>query len=519
MHVLRPDGSWLTDLLDPHVPPDSCRVEVLHQVALHAADDQFFVRPRDLAMVMSYVRELGPTRVLRKVRSRSSEATRNDAWSSVGLGRVVGSDPRPVAFIAPSGPRGAERLVVPCDLVRDLPASSLDGVGVLHAVAADPGVASILSGAAAQALSALTGWQRDAGPLPPFDEQIWEELVEVALSPPRAWRTARARPPASPVRERSAWPPEGTADPTRLDFHLFGYGQYAKTQVLPNLGRRLHLSGVHEIDPAQIGPVDRNSEVVWDTSPRPRQGEAVDVAAVAGFHHTHAPLAAELIRRGARHVVVEKPLATSEDQLDDLIEALTSNPEARIHGAFQRRFSPFNPLVREDLGGGPLSFAAVVYEVPLPARHWYLWPVSGGPIVSNGCHWIDHFLWLNEFSEPVRLGVEVLSDQAVISLELASGASASISLRHRGAPRLGVRDTVTIWTQSAHATIVDNSHYVAERDFRVVRRADVHRYRSHEDMYREIGQRIVNDQPGDELGSIEVSTRTVLRLAALSREA
>ncbi len=60
-----------------------------------------------------------------------------------------------------------------------------------------------------------------------------------------------------------------------------------------------------------------------------------------------------------------------------------------------------NAIAREDLAaapGQPMSCHCVVYEVPLPRRHWYRWPVSSDRLVSNGCHWVDHFLFLNGFA-------------------------------------------------------------------------------------------------------------------------
>ena len=147
--------------------------------------------------------------------------------------------------------------------------------------------------------------------------------------------------------------------------------------------------------------------------------------------------AVELLDRGARHVIIEKPIATSTDQLDALLAAMDRHPQARVHVAFQRRYSPFNAPLLADLGGAPVSMAATVYEVPLPARHWYRWPVVGGPVVSNGCHWIDHFLFLNGYAEVVRLQADRLASQIVLGIDLQNGASCSISLRHEGAPVRG----------------------------------------------------------------------------------
>ncbi|MBX3285575.1 MAG: Gfo/Idh/MocA family oxidoreductase [Actinobacteria bacterium] len=295
--------------------------------------------------------------------------------------------------------------------------------------------------------------------------------------------------------------------------HLFGYGQYAKTQVIPNLSTKLRLECVHEVNPFQLGPIDEPGPVAWDSSGRPRAQEQIANAAVAGYHHTHAPLVVDLLERGVRHVVVEKPIATSQEQLDDLLAALARHPEARIHVAFQRRYLSFNEHLVRDLGGAPVSMSASVFEVPLPARHWYRWPVAGGTVVANGCHWIDHFLHLNPGAETTHLHAQQLGTQLVLALELDNGASASISLRHEGAPRRGVRDRCTYWHGDATAIIDDLRHYTAERGYRKVGQRRAHPYRSLEDMYAEIARRIALDLPGDPIDVTRRSAAATLELA------
>ncbi len=112
VHLLDESGQWRPDYLDQSVVPGAVRVHVLTQVALCRADQQFFVRPRDIRMVLAYARAFGPSRMLRKVRSRQAETVRNDAWLSVGIGRlgdvgetdIDGQDGDLVGFVATSAP-------------------------------------------------------------------------------------------------------------------------------------------------------------------------------------------------------------------------------------------------------------------------------------------------------------------------------------------------------------------------------------------------------------------------------
>lgn len=515
MELLDDAGHWRGGYLDQALVPGAVRVRVHVQVPVRPAAEQFFVRPRDLRMVAAYLRAFGPTRVLRKIRSRQSESTRNDAWLSIGAGRAeVDGDEVPVLFVATSAPRGVERLVLPRELVRPwVPEAAADLAALdgppRHYVGGVDAARDLGSDVGAR-LGELAGWQPEEGTGAELDDVVWERIGQVVARPPVGWTAAAPRPAESAVCERVA----GAAAPAdRPSYHVFGFGQYAKVNAIANLDKRLHLAGIHEINPAQLGPVPVEPGPALDTSPRPRPDEDIRNAVLAGYHHTHGPLAVELLDRGARHVVIEKPLTTTSDQLDDLLGAMDRNPDARVHAAFQRRHSPFNRLVARDLGRGPISMSATVYEVPLPARHWYRWPVVGNSVVSNGCHWIDYFLHLNDYADVVDHRAVVLPSQVVLVLELATGASCAISLRHEGSPRLGVRDLITLWRGDATVTIEDNCRYRSEQGFGRSRTASCPRLQSHEDMYVEFARRIHQDDRGDSRRSIEVSTRAMVHLA------
>jgi predicted dehydrogenase len=517
VHAYR-SGAWTEDYLDETPQEGQVRVSVHRQIALVPVDDEFFVRRADPAMLASYLRSLGPRRVVRKVVSRRREAARNDTWLSVGLGTLA--DGSPVVFVVTTGPGAVERAVVD----ERLCAPAVGGPpppGAPEHREPQPGAAAWadVSAQLQAVLEPLVGWRREAEPEVSVAPDSWALIDELLRRPPgRSFAVLPARPSPSVVRERLEATGPDDGDDGRPGFHLFGYGQYAKTQVIPNLSQRLRLECVHEINPFQLGPVADAGPVAWDTSGRPRDHEAIRNAAVAGYHHTHAPLAVELLDRGVRHVVVEKPIATTTGQLQDLLDAMARHPDARVHVAYQRRYLSFNPHLLGDLGGAPISMSATVFEVPLPARHWYRWPVVGNAVVSNGCHWIDHFLHLNDGSEVTHLHAQRLASQVVLAIELDNGASASISLRHEGSPRRGVRDRCTYWHGDATATIDDLRDYQAERGYRKLRARRAHPYRSLEDMYAEFARRIALDLPGDRIDVMRRSAATTLELARLVDE-
>ena len=384
------------------------RIQVVRVTRYPPAGEQFFRRRLDVHFVLAYVREIGLLDVARKARSRRAERVRNERCVVAGLGRVIeSSDPgvvpgRLVSFIVPDSGPPSERYVVPANLVGDPRhvAGPDDLPGKWQVVRADPAEGH-------QEVSRIAGWNSHSGLPWPCSKAEIAALAERALQAGRKSETCSYG--RSPVRERTRAAREG-------GLTIFGYGNYVKTMVVPQMSRMIPVSCVHEIDPWQIG---RNPDKswCWDTSPLLRPDEHPDVVVVAGFHHTHADIAVQAMRRGARAVIIEKPVVTTQADLE-LLCSEAEHHRTPVFAAFQKRYSPFNKYIAGDLrirSGEPVSCFAVAYEVPLPPRHWYRWPNSGSSIISNGCHWIDHFLYLNDFSPVRQVAAEALASVSGIS--------------------------------------------------------------------------------------------------------
>lgn len=507
---------WTGEFLDYACGPRACRIAVDAWLALAPVDGLYFVRPKDPRMVWNYLRELGPRAVWRKICSRWAERDRNEKFVSCGIGRVlsspaggppVGAD---VVFLAPKHPQCVDRLTLPADWL--LPLSTAEGP--------------------VRGETMLWFATDDAAELPPWWNEVagWDAESGWALSAARLseilrdcrrrlqqvdWSQARRleRSPLA-VRERDAAPPRRTTQKRRAA--LFGYGNYAKTVILPNVRQHLDVVCVHELDPLQLGRKPPQG-LARDTLGAWRPDERWDACLIAGYHHTHAPLAVEALARGAA-AVVEKPIATNEAQLAAVLAALEAQP-GKLFECFQRRYTRLNDWAREDLelgGGEPVDYHAIVYEVPLPDRHWYRWPSSRTRLTSNGCHWIDHFLYLNEFSTPTEMHV-ALGPRGIVNVSLAldNGAYGTIVLTDAGSERIGVQDHVELRARGRTVFIENNARYCAEGRGGVIRRRSVSKLDAYVRMYREIARRIGENAPCDARRSVRVSAGAVLALEAL----
>lgn len=513
-------GRWRAGFLDYARGAEEYRIEVEALQNLEGLEDLYFVRPRRPGFVLNYLREIGPRAVARKVRSRLGERYRNEKFLSWGLGRLLEAPNaaglqigRSVAFLAPAHPACVERVVLPRDLIVfiDDPGLPTRRGEILHK-------AVDTSSLPTASLRRFRG--RQAGADATVDGggigELFDDIMQVAWTD---WTVARRLPrtSTSPVCERKprrcarvSKSPGCTMRPSTV---LFGYGNYAKTTILPNVKRSLDVRCVHEIDPTQMPRWSVVSNA-WDTAPHPRVEESYDVYLVAGYHASHAPIAIEALDRGAS-AVIEKPVAMDQGQLASLLAAM-ENSAGEVFCCYQRRYSSLTELAQHDLGlsvGEPVSYHCIVYEVPLPALHWYRWPSSGSRLLSNGCHWVDHFLYLNSFAAVGAVELTVAGDSTMnCSLELENGAVFTMVLTDVGSGRIGVQDHVELRAGDKTVRIMNDSRYVAEDANRVLRRTAHNKTRSYEAMYSEIARKLAAGEKGDSPESVRVSAGAALAL-------
>lgn len=517
---------WRDGYLDEHLAQNCVRISVFAWITLRPVEELYFVREYRVRSVLNRTGDLKPHEIARKVLSRMAERDRNQKYISCGAGRVVETDandvfqsPETVVFVAPCHPRCQERVVLPEIFTRRADIEMSDVYGAIrhaeHAVFPEvhqcppplDGLAGYhpMSGDDPDeaALNLLLTWAQDF-----FSRSLslseWSQVPVRGLPECEVGLPLRRKTPIPSRRRMSS-----KKLPPKPSTVLFGYGNYAKTVILPNVRKNLTLHRIHEIDPLQM---PKQGPVRLDSSPMPRDtlGD-YQCAIVAGFHHTHAPIASTALGAGLR-VLLEKPIATDREQLAHLIAMLTVNP-GKIYVGFQRRYSVFNKFLKEDIDlcpGQPFSYACTVYEEPLPARHWYRWPVSGSRILSNGCHWIDHFLFLNDFLPRTRIDVRRnRMGEIAVDIELVNGSVFYMLITDQGTSRLGLRNLIDLRSSDSTVRIIDDQFYRSESPtgVRVARRP---RLDAHSVMYRHLSKLIRTESPGDQVEWVQRSAELAL---------
>ena len=168
----------------------------------------------------------------------------------------------------------------------------------------------------------------------------------------------------------------------------------------------------------------------------------IQAVIIATRHDTHARYVVEALHAG-KHVFVEKPLALTHEELDEVLTAQAESQQIVMVG-FNRRFSPLSVALREFFAGraGPIEVVCRVNAGALKADSWYLDADEGGwRIVSEGCHFVDLIQFLCG-SPPVRVFAEMIggdvpggqNDNCVVTLKLRDGSLGTLIYVANGDP-------------------------------------------------------------------------------------
>lgn len=106
----------------------------------------------------------------------------------------------------------------------------------------------------------------------------------------------------------------------------------------------------------------------------------VDVFVIATPNHTHFDLIKEVLKTDCKYLICEKPLVTSYEQLDELVE-LFRTTDKKIVVNFSRRFDSAHREIKRVIESGELG--------ELLHFHAHI----GKGLIHNGSHFIDTLLW------------------------------------------------------------------------------------------------------------------------------
>ena len=259
--------------------------------------------------------------------------------------------------------------------------------------------------------------------------------------------------PSERTQSRVTLAPGAVFDKSKPVIGLIGAGNYASRMLIPAFkasGAAFHtivtsggVSGV--VQGSKAGFAEASTDVTAMMA-----NPEINTVVIVTRHDSHARYVVQALNAG-KHVFVEKPLALTDDEVDQ-VEQAYADAHRRAAGrggpqlmvGFNRRFSPQVQKMHALLSAvkEPKSFIMTMNAGAIPANHWTQDPaVGGGRIIGEACHFIDLMRFLA--GSPITSiqarcmgglsAAEIAEDKASITLGFQDGSFGTIMYLANGA--------------------------------------------------------------------------------------
>jgi predicted dehydrogenase/threonine dehydrogenase-like Zn-dependent dehydrogenase len=196
-------------------------------------------------------------------------------------------------------------------------------------------------------------------------------------------------------------PGANVSRPGAVRVGLVGAGGFAKGMHLPNMEampEKFHLQAVMSRTGLNAQETAKQFGAAYATTELSRllQDPDVDALLVATRHNLHAQEVLAGLRAG-KHVLVEKPLALTQVEVDEIAAFYRENSSGPVLlTGFNRRFSPSIQRMREIVEdrSGPMILNYRMNAGYVPQSEWVHGEEGGGRNLGEACHIYDLFTFL-----------------------------------------------------------------------------------------------------------------------------
>ncbi|PIZ05207.1 MAG: dehydrogenase [Gammaproteobacteria bacterium CG_4_10_14_0_8_um_filter_38_16] len=217
-----------------------------------------------------------------------------------------------------------------------------------------------------------------------------------------------------------------------------GAGNFASRILLPILKKNavcLHTlitdRGVSGVIHGKKNGFQFSSSSILDTL----NENEINTVLIATPHHLHAEQVIAALQK-EKNVFVEKPLAITESQLNNIVHVYQALPEKKIiMVGFNRRFSPFIQKMKQLLSPlhEPKNIIMTVNAGFIPKTHWIQDAnIGGGRLIGEVCHFVDLLRYIAD-SPIVNAQVSELqnshmlkNENVIITLQFQDGSQGAI---------------------------------------------------------------------------------------------
>jgi predicted dehydrogenase/threonine dehydrogenase-like Zn-dependent dehydrogenase len=215
---------------------------------------------------------------------------------------------------------------------------------------------------------------------------------------------------------------------------FIGAGNYASSMLLPHFAKLGAAKLMHVATTKSLSAVNAQRKFGFTTASTTADAvlndESLDAIFIVTRHATHASLVCRALETG-KAVFVEKPLALTREEAEQIAETLDKTGNDRLMVGFNRRFAPLLADMRQEFGSAA-SRSVTRYLVnagPLAKDSWYLnEEAEGSRFTGEGGHFIDTLSWwADSLPKEVYAVGGPGSGDVTVTLRFASGASGSIA--------------------------------------------------------------------------------------------
>ena len=219
---------------------------------------------------------------------------------------------------------------------------------------------------------------------------------------------------------------------------------------------------------------------------------------IATYHSDHSRMALELFEKNPNaYIFIEKPpCVTYEDIL--ILKSLFER-RANLEIGFNRRYIPYNNLIKEKISGKRVVITMSIKEILINKNHWYLWKNQGTRITGNLVHWIDlSIFWIDSIPITINLLADnSKSDDLALSILFDNGSIVNITVSDEGNSLRGVQEFIEIRFDNETIIIEDYIKFThIQSDGKKITKRKILRDKGHDQMYKKLMERYKDQQKG-----------------------
>lgn len=234
-----------------------------------------------------------------------------------------------------------------------------------------------------------------------------------------------------------------------LNVAIVGAGGFAKATHLPNLSRlkdKYYIYAIVSQTGLNANNIAEQYHAKYATTDYRKvlDDENVDLVIICTRHNLHASLAVKALEHG-KSVLIEKPIALSEEEIENVKEAANKSNGILMVG-YNRRFSPVFQTIKSEIAGhiSPIIINYTMNAGYIPLDNWVHTAEGGGRIIGEACHIVDlcSFIIESKVKEICCNSIDNINsissrDNIILTIKYEDGSLANIIYTAIGNPNSG----------------------------------------------------------------------------------